>query len=81
MKIRVLYFASLADRAGVREEELELPDDSSIDSAWARAQERHPRLREVKAKPMAACDMAWSSWERSLGGVKELAFLPPVSGG
>jgi molybdopterin converting factor subunit 1 len=79
--VRVLYFASLKDRAGASEETVEVPEASDVAALWATLQERHPRLREVTTRPLAACDMAYAAWDRPLLGVSEVAFLPPVSGG
>jgi molybdopterin converting factor subunit 1 len=79
--VRVLYFASLKDRAGASEETIEIPDTSDVAALWSTAQERHPRLREVTTRPLAACDMTYAAWDRPLSGVVEVAFLPPVSGG
>ena len=81
MIVRVLYFASLKDRAGASEETIEVPDTSDVAALWAAVQEQHPRLREVTTRPLAACDMTYASWDRPLRGVLEVAFLPPVSGG
>jgi molybdopterin converting factor subunit 1 len=79
--VRVLYFASLKDRAGASEETIEVPDSSDVAALWSNLQERHPRLREVTTRPLAACDMVCAAWDRPLSGVLEVAFLPPVSGG
>jgi molybdopterin converting factor subunit 1 len=79
--VRILYFASLRDRAGSSEETLEVPDTADVAALWASLQDRHPRLREMTTRPLAACDMAYATWDRSLAGVSEVAFLPPVSGG
>lgn len=81
MTLRVLYFASLQDRTGLREERLDVPAATDVAGLWSRLQERHPRLREVTVRPLVACDMAYASWDRRLDGVAEVAFLPPVSGG
>lgn len=81
MIVRVLYFASLRDRAGASEETIEVPETSDVAALWAAAQERHPRLCEVVIRPLAACDMTYAAWDRPLSGVVEVAFLPPVSGG
>ena len=43
--------------------------------------ERHPRLAELSYRPLVACDLDYSDWDRPLQGVREVAFLPPVSGG
>jgi molybdopterin synthase sulfur carrier subunit len=79
--VRVLYFASLKDRAGASEETLEVPDTCDVAGVWALAQARHPRLCEMTTRPLVACDMAYAAWNRPVGGVQEVAFLPPVSGG
>jgi molybdopterin converting factor subunit 1 len=78
---RVLYFASLKDRTGASEESIEVPEASDVAALWSALQERHPRLREVTTRPLAACDMIYAAWDRPLSGVVEVAFLPPVSGG
>ena len=81
MKVEVLYFASLADRAGLRSETIELEGATDVAGLWAIVGHRHPALAELPMKPAAACDRVYSSWNRSLDGVREVAFLPPVSGG
>jgi molybdopterin converting factor subunit 1 len=81
MIVRVLYFASLRERAGASDETVELPESSDVSSLWAALQLKHPGLRDVTVRPLAACDMAYAAWDRSLQGVSEVAFLPPVSGG
>ena len=81
MIVRILYFASLKDRAGASEETIDVPESSDVAALWSHLQERHPRLREVTTRPLAACDMVYAAWDRPLSGVLEVAFLPPVSGG
>jgi len=81
MTLRVLYFASLKDRTGASEETIDIRDGADVAALWAALQERHPRLRDVTVRPLAACDMAYAPWERTLDGVREVAFLPPASGG
>lgn len=81
MKIRILFFASLKDRAGTAEETVDLPEGADVAAAWNAAVARHPALGELRSRPAAACDMAYVGWDRSLEGVVEVAFLPPVSGG
>jgi molybdopterin synthase sulfur carrier subunit len=81
MIVRVLYFASLKERAGASLESIDLPETADVASLWRTVQERHPRLREMTTRPLAACDMSYAEWDRPLLGVAEVAFLPPVSGG
>ena len=81
MNVRVLYFASLQDRAGRREEVVDVPAATDVSELWERLKQRHPPLRDVAVRPLVACDMAYAAWDRPLDGVSEVAFRPPVSGG
>jgi len=79
--VRVLYFASLQDLTGTREDTLEVPPSFDVEALWREVSRYHPRLREVAVRPLVACDMAYATWDRTLDDVVEVAFLPPVSGG
>jgi len=81
LKLRVLYFASLKDRAGTSGEEVEMPPGTDVDGLWTILAQRHPRLAELAMRPATACDMSFAQGNRSLDGVTEVAFLPPMSGG
>jgi sulfur-carrier protein len=81
MIVRVMYFASLRERAGLSFEAVDVPEHTDVSRLWEALQDKHPRLREVTIRPLAACDMAYASWDRPLQGVSEVAFLPPLSGG
>lgn len=81
MTVEVRWFASLADRTGVRREAVEIETGMDVAALWEILSERHPELREVAARPVVACDRERASWSRRLDGVSEVAFLPPVSGG
>jgi molybdopterin converting factor small subunit len=81
MRVGVRYFASLADRAGVAAETVEIAASADVEELWRVVGELHPGLHETDYRPLVACDMEYSGWERGLEGVREVAFLPPVSGG
>jgi molybdopterin synthase sulfur carrier subunit len=79
--VEVRYFASLAERAGCRSERVEVEPATDVGGLWRLLTERHPRLDEVGFRPLVACDLEYSAWDRPLDGVREVAFLPPLSGG
>lgn len=81
MIVRVLLFASLADRAGSASESIDVPPGTDVEGIWRRLTERHPSLAEIRYRPMAACDLSYAKWTETVDGVEEVAFLPPVSGG
>ncbi|HMM57307.1 MAG: molybdopterin converting factor subunit 1 [Xanthomonadales bacterium PRO7] len=79
MTYRVLYFASLRDRAGTDAESVDL---QAIDARalYAQLRARHgftmgdDRLR-------VAINGEFVGWEHALRDGDEIAFIPPVSGG
>jgi len=81
VKVAVRYFASLVERTGVEVESVEVAPGDDVAALWERLEKRHPKLEGIGFRPMAACDMEYTRWDRTLEGVKEVAFLPPVSGG
>ena len=81
MLVEVRFFASLVDRTGRPRERLEVDPDADLSDLWRLLVKRHPRLGEVEPPPLVACDMVYADWEHKLEGVREVAFLPPVSGG
>ena len=81
MTVEVRFFASLVDRTGCARERVEVREGTDVEGLWALLCKRHPELGRTGYRPMAACDLSYSSWDRSLDGVREVAFLPPMSGG
>jgi len=81
MRIDVRYFASLAERTGMATESVEIATGDDVAALWHRLVTRHPELDRLPFRPLVACDMDYAEWDRRLDGVREVAFLPPVSGG
>jgi molybdopterin converting factor subunit 1 len=80
-KLRVLFFASLADATGTARASVELPAGADVNALWSLLRERYPALASTRSRPLVACDMEYSDWDAALEGVDEVAFLPPLSGG
>ena len=81
MTFQVRYFASLRDLTGVAEEAVTLAPGADLETLWASLVERYPGLGSLGYRPAVACDMEYADWTRRLDGVREVALLPPVSGG
>ena len=81
MRVEVRFFASLVDSTGCSSESVEIEPASDVAALWRALVRRHPALGDLPFRPLVACDMDYAEWERPLGGVREVAFLPPVSGG
>ena len=81
MKIEVRYFASLVELTGRASETLDVDEGAVVRTVWSLLLERHPGLSGLSYRPLVACDMGYADWDTPVGGVREVAFLPPVSGG
>ena len=81
MTVEVRFFASLADRAGVKQTSVEIAAGADVEALWETLCGRHPALVGLGYRPMVACDRTYAAWTDPLDGVSEVAFLPPVSGG
>ncbi|HKE01242.1 MAG TPA: MoaD/ThiS family protein [Planctomycetota bacterium] len=80
MRVRALLFASLRERAGAGEIDLELPAGSSVDAARDALEARHPGLFAGPVATAVNGAHVRGAGARLREG-DEIAFLPPVSGG
>ena len=81
MTVEIRYFASLRQCTGCSHETIDIDPDADVSALWSMLERRHPTLAAIGFRPLVACDRSYAGWERSLEGVSEVAFLPPVSGG
>ena len=79
MKVRLLYFASLADRAGCAEESVETNarDPATL---YDEIHERHT-FNLGRDRVRVAVNGEIVNWNHPLNEDDEIVFLPPVSGG
>ena len=79
MKFKLLYFASLRDRAGCDAEAVEsLAADPR--ALYAEVDARHG-LGMAPERLRVAVNGEFATWDRALADGDEVVFLPPVSGG
>ena len=79
MTYRVLYFASLRDRAG-REEEAVAATAGDVSALYAELRQRHG-FTMPQDKLRVAVNGEFAGWDRALRDGDEVVFIPPVSGG
>ncbi len=80
MKITVLYFASLADRAQKSQETIVVANDTSIAQLYEQLQAQY-RFNLEADKLRVAINDEFGEWEDGLNDGDTLAFIPPVAGG
>jgi len=81
MKLKVLYFATLRDRAGVKEERIELASGATVADLKQAVIERHPGIAEALRSSICAIDREFALDDQVLQQENEIALFPPVSGG
>ncbi|MGH8174066.1 MAG: MoaD/ThiS family protein [Rhodanobacteraceae bacterium] len=79
MRVKLLYFASLADRAGRSEEDRDSAARTPRD-LYAEAAREHGFAFSTD-RIRVAVNGALASWDQDLSEGDEIVFLPPVSGG
>jgi sulfur-carrier protein len=79
MNFKVLYFASLRDKAGCDEERV---NSSAVDAEalYAQVSARHG-FTIARDRLRVAVNGNFATWSHNLDDGDEVVFLPPVSGG
>ena len=82
MRVQLLWFAALKDLTGHREETIDLP--SAVSTVGALLQFLESTRPELAGR-LGACRVAvneeFVATDASLGGARDVALIPPVSGG
>ena len=79
--VQVRLFAIQREQVGARRVDLDLPADSSIESAWQALVALHPILEPGRASVRFARNGEYAEPGDRLEDGDELAIIPPVSGG
>ncbi|MEA1978278.1 MAG: molybdopterin converting factor subunit 1 [Chloroflexota bacterium] len=81
MTLRILYFATMRDLAGVREETVSLPDGLRVKDLKSLLGEKHPELIKAFNSAIFAVNREFAFDDHPLKDGDEVAIFPPVSGG
>ncbi len=80
-KVKVLFYATLKDKAGIAQAELDLPDNISIAEFKELLFRRYPNLPKSKANLLVAVNKEYAFDDELVLAGAEVALFPPVSGG
>jgi molybdopterin converting factor small subunit len=78
--VRILLFASYAERLGVESLELRLPGPAAVSQAIERLRAL-PGGSALPARPLCALNLEHVTVDHMLSDGDELAILPPLAGG
>jgi molybdopterin converting factor subunit 1 len=81
MQVRVLFFATLRERTGVRETELDLPNGIKVQEFKSYLAEQYPGLATGISSMLVAVNREFALNDQIIPDNAEVAIFPPVSGG
>ena len=80
-KIKVLFFATLRDRAGTKSVELEVSADMTVRALKDKLAGDYPNLKESMKTVLVSVNKEYAFDEAAIPQNAEVALFPPVSGG
>jgi molybdopterin converting factor subunit 1 len=80
-RIKLLFFATLRDRAGTRTMELEIPDDLTVQGLKDKISADLPNMKESMKSVLITINREYAFDEAVIPRDAEMAMFPPVSGG
>src|SRR3972149_8185652 len=79
--VKLLFFATLRDRAGMRSMELDVPLDLTVQGLKDKISSEYPNLKESMKSVLITINREYAFDEAVIPQNAELAMFPPVSGG
>ena len=79
--VKLLFFATLRDRAGTKSMELDIPADLTIFELKEKISSEFPNLKESMSSVLITINREYAFDEAVIPPNAELAMFPPVSGG
>jgi len=80
-RIKVLFFATLRDRAGTKFAELEIPEETTVQTLKGLVVDHYPGLKETMDTVVISINREFAFDESIVPENAEVAMFPPVSGG
>ena len=79
--VKLLFFATLRDRAGTKAMELDIPAELTIQGLKDKISKEYPNLRESMSSVLITINREYAFDDALIPPDAELAMFPPVSGG
>jgi MoaE-MoaD fusion protein len=80
-RVKLLFFATLRDRAGVKSMELDLPVDLTVQGLKDKLASEYPNLKASMSSVIITINREYAFDEAVIPPNAELGMFPPVSGG
>jgi molybdopterin converting factor subunit 1 len=80
-KIKLLFFATIRDRAGVKSLELDIPAEMTVKDLKEKLSTDYPSLKDSMKSVLVAVNREYAFDEAIVPQNAEIGMFPPVSGG
>ena len=80
-RVKLLFFATLRDRAGTKSVELDIPPDLTIQGLKDKISSEYPSLKESMSSVLITINREYAFDEAVIPQNAEIGMFPPVSGG
>ena len=80
-RIKLLFFATIRDRAGSRSMELDVPEDLTVQGLKDLMATDYPNLKDSMKSVLITINREYAFDEAVIPQGAEMAMFPPVSGG
>ena len=81
MKVRVQFYAQLRDLAGIREQDVDLPEGATVRDLLNEIYAHQPSLRAHDKSILIGVGVEFVDRSYGLKEGEEIAIMPPVQGG
>jgi MoaD family protein len=81
MKVRVQFYAQLRDLAGIREQDVDLPEGATVGDLLNEIYEQQPSLRAHDKSILIGVGVEFADRDYKLKPGEEISIMPPVQGG
>jgi molybdopterin converting factor subunit 1 len=80
-RVKLLFFATLRDRAGAKSMELDIPADLTVQGLKDKISNEYPNLKDSMSSVLITINREYAFDDAVIPQNAELAMFPPVSGG
>jgi molybdopterin converting factor subunit 1 len=81
MRVKLLFFATLRDRAGTKSAEIEIPDNTTVRALKTQVAQDYPGLSASMGTMLISINHEYAFEDALIPANAEIALFPPVSGG
>jgi sulfur-carrier protein len=81
MKVRVQFYAQLRELAGIREQDVDLPEGATVRDLLDEIYAQQPSLRAHDKSLLIGVGVEFADRDYKLKSGEEISIMPPVQGG